>query len=81
MNYFPDPLENEVYAFVKYEAETAIIYPWKTPLLQIIDRIPEIARLVRKNAPDGHDTDDLYDATDEICGVAEMPEKINDVYM
>lgn len=73
MNYFPDPLENEVYDFVKFEAETSLVYPWKTPLLQIIDLVPEIANRIRKNAPDGYDTDDIYDAVDEVCGIAEMP--------
>lgn len=75
MNFFSDPLENEVYAFIKYEAETAEIYPWKTPLLQMIDVVPKIARKIRQNCSDTYTTDDIYDAVDEICGIAGMPQQ------
>ena len=75
VNMLDDPLLERlerISDFVRFEAETSIIWPWAIPaeeLLQNEEKLRTVAAFIHFDANGAYDTDEMYEALDSAFGV------------
>ena len=69
---------SNIKSFVRFEARTAIIYPWHTPPEDILSddkKLKQIAKALHWKDGLSYDTDELYDLLDAAFGVNPNPRR------